>query len=210
MNQTINMQDVSVVVLAAGLSKRMGAKNKLHLSIDGQALLNHAVNNFLRAGLQNIVVVLGHQHEHTAALMQDKEVTCIVNDHYSKGQVSSVRCGLAKVATNSRAVFMALGDQPQVSLETIKMLLENYVGAIENQETVQALVPYFRGSRGNPVLISNQARQEILAGSNEFGCREFMDCNPELVRKLEVDDRGVVTDLDTPEDYQRYLNSYQY
>jgi len=105
MNQTINMQDVSVVVLAAGLSKRMGA-------------MNHAVNNFLRAGLQNIVVVLGHQHEHTAALMQDKEVTCIVNDHYSKGQVSSVRCGLAKVATNSRAVFMALGDQPQVSLES--------------------------------------------------------------------------------------------
>lgn len=202
MDKTIG---VSVVLLAAGLSTRMGTDNKLHLPINGEALLNHAINNFQNAGLQDIVVVLGYQHEESADLLQGKDVTCVVNHDYLSGQVSSVRRGLAKTNTNSEAIFMALGDQPKISEKTVTTLLDVF----ENRGTAptkQAIVPYFKGKRGNPVLISDQARQEILAENRDYGCREYMDSNPELVLNVELDDKGVITDLDTMDDYQNYCS----
>jgi len=193
-------KNTSVIVLAAGLSKRMGSQNKLHLPINGQAILLHCINGFLDAGLKDIVVVLGHQHQLSAGLIDDLDVTVVVNLDYAKGQISSVRRGLGSVQASSNSTFIALGDQPAVSIETIDTLLE----AFDNRGSAEAIVPYFEAKRGNPILISADARQNILNGKSNFGCRNFIDNNASLVLKIDVCDAGVVTDLDTPTDYQNY------
>jgi len=127
----------------------------------------------------------------------------VVNQDYASGQVSSVRCGLSSVKTSSRATFIALGDQPRIPVSTIETMLE----AFENRGVAETVVPYFSGNRGNPVLVSANARKDILAGKRNFGCRNFMDKNPGLVCNVDIDDAGVITDLDTPEEYQDYCTN---
>jgi len=197
--------DTCVVILAAGFSKRMGKQNKLLLPIGGQALLRHAIDNFRRVDLKDIVVVIGYQHEDIAELLEGLKVSVVMNHDFASGQGSSVRCGLAAVRPNAQATFIALGDQPAVSSSTIMTMLKTFA---DNKEA-EIVVPMFSGARGNPVLISANVRQQVLSRTSDYSCRDFIDDHPELVIKVELDDHGVVTDLDTPEDYQLYslLNS---
>ena len=194
--------NASVVVLAAGMSSRMGKQNKLHLKLNGQALLRYSVQRFLEMEFSDVVVVVGYEGEDTAELIGDLNVTTVLNPSYADGQITSVRCGLAGVKRDSSATFIALGDQPAVTKDSIEVML----CAFKNRGKAESVVPYFDGKRGNPVLISANARKQILAGKGNYGCRKFMDRNPDLVCRINVQDAGVITDLDTPQEYHDYCS----
>jgi len=196
-------KQVSAIVLAAGLSSRMGSENKLHLPVNGEALLRHGIQRFIKSGIEEIIVVLGHEHEETAQLINDLNIKIVINQDYSQGQITSVRTGLAAVSKGSEATFIALGDQPAVSADSIKRILTGF----EMRRHCEVIVPYFNGDRGNPILISAKSRNKILSGEHNFGCRKFIDKNPNLVYRVNVTDAGVTTDLDTPQDYQHYCDS---
>ena len=198
--QTGQPFNVSAVVLAAGMSRRMGAHNKLHLEIEGVPLLRRCVLSYLDANLWEIVVVLGHEHESTRRLIDDLPVKCIVNPDFADGQVTSVRSGLAALSSNTNAILIALGDQPALKAAHFSRLID----AFHQHPEAQAAVPYFDGKRGNPVLVSAASRQQILAGRRNVGCRKFIENNPELVIRVDMLDASVLIDLDTPEDFQHY------
>lgn len=194
---------IAAVVLAAGSSQRMGKPNKLHLPIDGVPLLRHCLQTLLASRIDEVVVVLGYDQASTRALVDDLPLQLVCNEIHESGQMTSVHCGLAALKNDYDAVMIALGDQPALSVGDINYLIDAYL----NRYDGEVVVPAFEGNRGNPIIISNGCRTDILDGSRDLGCRKFIEKNPELVCKVEMPSPGVVIDLDTPQEYENYCES---
>lgn len=195
-----------MIVLAAGESRRMGASNKLHMPVMGEPLLRHSVKTWLAARAREIVVVLGHQSAETGALLKGLGVRAVYNGDYRSGQMTSVNCGLAALHEPCEAVFVALGDQPALKPGDIERLAE----AFFTRDGGEVVVPEYRGRRGNPIVISDRCRRQITSDGYNFGCRRFIENNPELVRRVAMPDPSVVDDLDTPEDYREFCTRHDY
>jgi len=187
--------DVAVVLLAAGLSRRMGARNKLLINIEGEPLVRRVARTYLATGAQ-VHVVLGHEAERVRAALDDLTLTFIENPHFADGQASSVRVGIDSLSGNHDVVLVALADQIALNAEDISNLLE----AFAKGDRGCILVPYYEEQRGNPVAFPGKLIAEMAAGGHHAACREFIDNNPQLMRRYEAANAHFVTDIDTPED----------
>ncbi len=194
---------IAAVVLAAGSSQRMGAANKLQLPIDGEPLIRRSLATLLAAGIDDVVVVLGYEHESTRALIEDLPLDIVVNERHASGQMSSVHCGLNALRDDYDGVVIGLGDQPALRSADIEALID----AFANRDGAEVVVPTYRGQRGNPIVISARCRADIVAGNRNLGCRKFIDNNPELVQKIEMPSPAFVIDLDTPQQYEDFLST---
>ena len=184
---------ISVIVLAAGESRRMGEINKLHMPIDGVPLLKRSIGTLLDAELGEIVVVLGYEIADTRALLECLPVDTVYNEDYATGQMTSVHCGLGSLSQPCEGVMVALGDQPALTVSDINLLVD----AFFTRDGGEVVIPEYEGKRGNPIIFSDRCRQEIITGKYNLGCRRFIDNNPELVRSVEMLGPSVVIDLDT-------------
>ncbi len=194
---------ISAIVLAAGESRRMGDINKLHMPIDGLPLLRRSVETLLAAELGEIVVVLGHDRANTQALLEGLPVSTVFNNDYESGQMTSVHCGLGSLGQTFEGVIVALGDQPALTVSDIDHLID----AFFTRNGGEVVIPMYENKRGNPIIISNRCQQDIVTGKYNFGCRRFIEDNPELVRTVEMPGPSVVIDLDTPMDYRKFCDS---
>lgn len=194
---------ISAILLAAGESRRMGDINKLHMPIDGLPLLRRSVETLLAAELGEIVVVLGHDRANTQALLKGLPVSTVFNKDYESGQMTSVHCGLGSLEQAFEGVIIALGDQPALTVSDIDHLID----AFFTRNGGEVVIPEYEGNRGNPIIISNRCQQDIVTGKYNFGCRRFIEDNPELVRTVKMPGPSVVIDLDTPMDYRKFCDS---
>lgn len=194
-------ESFAAIVLAGGLSRRMGEVNKLHLPVQGAPLLRHSVGALLCAGINEVVVVLGHEYTSTVALLSDLPVRIAYNAEFATGQMSSVHCGLSSLIGEHLGVFVALADQPALQTHHFHLLRDAFLNRVQGD----VAVPYFQGKRGNPIVISEACRQSILAGEKNLGCRRFIDNNPEQIVRADMPDDAVLKDLDTPAEYQSYI-----
>ena len=194
---------ISVIVLAAGESRRMGEINKLHMPIEGVPLLRRSLQTLLAAGLGEVLVVLGHESADTQALLEGLEVGTVYNSDYESGQMTSVHCGLGSLSQTCEGVMVALGDQPALTVSDIDYLVD----AFFTRDGGEVVIPEYQGKRGNPIIISNRCRQEIVTSKYNFGCRRFIENNPELVRTVQMPGPAVTIDLDTPMDYRSFCDT---
>jgi molybdenum cofactor cytidylyltransferase len=190
---------VAAVLLAAGESRRMGAPNKLTLPVQGQPLLRRTARTLLDSGLDEIVVVLGHESDRARELLRDLPLKLVENPHYRDGQMTSVHCGLAALERTAKGVMICLADQPRLQAADINYLIERY----RQDCTRPLLVPVFEGRRGNPIILSYAQRAAILAGDRNLGCRRLIERQPELVWPCVVHSDHYIEDIDTPQDYER-------
>jgi len=187
---------IAGVVLAAGLSRRMG-QAKLLLPIEGRPVVRHVVERLLAAGLDPLIVVTGREDRAIRAALGDLDVIVAVNPHPEAGQAGSVKVGIAAVPADAPAALVALGDQPFVPGEVIVALLEARVRA------GRAIVaPCYREGRGNPVLFSREVFAELAEISGDQGARAVLERDPGRVTLVDVD-LPMPQDLDTPEDYAK-------
>jgi len=193
----------AAVVLAAGLSRRMGAQNKLLLPMAGQPMIRRVVASVLAAGFDEVVVVLGHQAEDVQNALAPLEVRCVINSDFETGQVSSVRTGLGALTRPSDAVLVCLGDQPLLDSGDLRALRAAYAARPHGS----ILVPMRGNRRGNPVLMDWQSARETLERGLAFGCRQFMDENPERVYRWQAPNDHFVRDVDEPADYQAVVQA---
>ena len=208
MTDTSNI--ISAIVLAAGLSQRMGAANKLLLPVSGKSLLHRTLDALVEADVDRIVVVLGHQSNKVREHIQPYRVQVVVNEHYAQGQKSSVTCGLralggktgGNLGDKQSGVLICLGDQPMIEAKHIRHLVD----AFSLSQSQSIVMPVHEGQRGNPVLISEHVRQRVLKNHANLGCRGYIDKHPELVNRLRVSDKAFITDIDTHEEYLAYMN----
>jgi molybdenum cofactor cytidylyltransferase len=188
----------SAVVLAAGLSRRMGPQNKLLLPVEGEPLVRRAVGRVLGVGFVEVVVVLGHAADEVGQALAGLGVRSVLNPGYASGQVSSVRTGLAALSAPVDAVLICLGDQPLLTSADLRAVLEAYAARPHGS----ILVPFRGDERGNPVMIDAGSARETLERGTNFGCRHFIEGHPERVYRWQAPSDHFVRDVDEPADYQ--------
>jgi len=192
------MSSFSAILLAAGESRRMGAVNKLTLTVAGRPLLRRTAETLLQAGLQELVVVVGHEEQTARGLLHGLALRIVRNDSYPEGQMTSVHCGMAALQQSCDAVLICLADQPLLDADDLQQLTDAFAHC-----PTSVLVPTYRGQRGNPVVLAYEHRRQILAGDRNLGCKRLIEKHPELVTAVEMDNDHLVFDLDTPEAYRR-------
>ena len=186
---------IAGVVLAAGLSRRMG-RRKLLLDLGGQPLIRLAVEGVAAAGVDDLVVVMPPDQSELAAALTGIRHRVAVNPAPETGQAGSVVAGIAALGPAVRAALIALGDQPAVPRAVPVGLLTAY------RATARAIVaPRNRAGRGNPVLFDVSVFPELLRLTGDAGARGVIDADPARVA-LVTFDLPMPPDIDTPEDYE--------
>lgn len=197
------LKSVSVVLLAAGESRRMGELNKLTLPVDGVPLLRRTAMmlcNYGRAegcGFTEVVVVTGHEQRAAVEQLSGLPVTVTHNANYTDGQMSSVTCGLQSLTREADGVMICLSDLALLELDDLRLIHQGFSDA---QRPI--LVPTYQGERGNPIVLDSSQVSEILATGRNLGCRNLIEREPERVTTLEMPNDHVLVDMDTPDNYK--------
>lgn len=190
---------IGAVVLAAGQGARMGGVAKSLIRLQGVPLINRQLIALSGAGVDEVVVVTGHAREAVEAQVQTFPVTLAYNPAYADGQQGSVRVGLAALNGKFDLVFVVLADQPLIGSGDLTEL----IAAFKKRPRGNVVVPVVDGQRGNPILLDDVARAQILASDTNLGCRNLIERQPELVFVHETSNTRFVTDLDTLNDVQQ-------
>lgn len=197
------MTGISAVLLAAGLSGRMGEVNKLELPIDGKPMIRLTAMHILDAISGSLIVVTGHQADRIRQALEGLTARFAYNKDFRAGQQGSVRVGVA-VAPESDSVMICLADQPDLSSNDLRTLMNWHWGATAGQITV----PFYRNGtesprRGNPVILTPEAAHQVRTDALKPGCRMLTERQPERVNKFMTSAKGFFRDVDTPEAYAR-------
>ena len=195
---------IYAIVLAAGMSTRMGSPKQL-LPFGDRTVLQRVVDTLLEADLDGIVVVLGHGAEAVRESLAGRRVNFCLNPDYQKGMFSSLLCGISALKGSADAALIALGDQPQIEAGVVRGVVAAYR---EGEKGI--VVPTFGGKRGHPALIDlARYRAEIFALSGETGLKPVMRGHPDDTLELEVEQGWILRDIDTPEAYRAELKREQ-
>ncbi len=188
----------SAVVLAAGGSVRMG-RAKLSLELQGKTLLEQALLPIGEAGFRDVVLVLSGENETLKERLPDA-YRVVINRNSQEGISTSVKAGLSVVDPRSQGVFFVLADQPFIDREVYEKLL-----AYHRRHLPLLTWPVYGGRRGNPVLFDRRLWPELMQIKGDEGGKQIMAATPaEQTGQVEVGSSGVLIDIDTPEEYEKY------
>jgi molybdenum cofactor cytidylyltransferase len=186
---------IAAVLLAAGESRRMGYPKPL-LRIGNESFISRTTTTVL-ATVRRVVIVLGaHADRIRPTITLGARITVVENPNYGRGQLSSLKVGLAEaVAGGTDAVIVHLADHPLVTPVTFRAVVDAY-----SKLRQPIVVARFRGRRGHPVIFDRSVFAELMAAPEDQGARVVVNADPQRVHYVDVEDPGVVLDLDTPSD----------
>ena len=188
---------ISAVVLAAGLSTRMGMP-KMLFSVEGRPMLEKVLEIFRRTMVGEVVVVLGAESSRVSGEVEFLGERVVINRGYRKGMSSSLKLGLARVSPRADAAMVALGDQPFLSPSTVDRIIEAFLA-----KRPPIVVPVYGRVRGNPVLFARSVFPDVKKIEGDAGARSVVAQYGDRVLEVPVRDSGVLLDIDTPGDYRR-------
>ncbi|MGE5505144.1 MAG: NTP transferase domain-containing protein [Actinomycetota bacterium] len=186
---------IAGIVLAAGASSRMGA-NKLLAEVGGKAMVAHAVEAAMGAGLDPVVVVTGSDADAVEEALPPCEVLIVRNPDPDRGMASSLGLGVAALPDDVDAAVVLLADMPRVGAHQVVRLKAPF----DPDEGRAICVPVHKGRRGNPVLFGRQFFAELQRLAGDKGGKQLLADHGELVFEVVMDDDAVLADVDTPED----------
>jgi len=191
---------VAGIILAAGRSRRMG-RDKLLLDWQGKPILQHVIDAACGSDLSPLLLVVNQ--ENTVLIDHMDLGFCRLIRHRGEVYSDSLRAGLAALDAHCAGAMFLLGDQPLVTTKTITQLITAF-----QEEPDRWVAPLFQGQRGNPVIAPAAWFDHILALTGDTGPRRsLLDPNARL-NLVQVDDPGVVFDVDTPADFQRLRKNH--
>ena len=195
---------ISIIVLAAGESSRMGQPKQL-LPWEGTTLLQYQIEQAGLTSAGEVIVVLGdddatYRKLIPARLGRVSRLIVIENEDYALGKTTSVKAGVRAADARAEAVMPWASDSPR----TAALLDELMAAHAEGQAPIT--YPWHQGIEGHPGIFSLSLRDEILAISEATrGLRGVTERDPSRVRWVEFTDPLVVVNMNTQEDYERAL-----
>lgn len=200
-----NRMTVGAVLLAAGAGTRLGGRPTALLELGGVPLILRQLVALSGAGVDELVVVLGHHADAVEAAVSAFPITLAHDPAPDEGLASSVRCGLQALSPRLDAVIVALADQPLIDAQDITAL----IGAFKKRGDASMVVPRVeRGDApprpGNPIIFDAALREAWLAGAADLACGDWRAAHPQQVRWLATDNERYAIAIDTPEDLQHF------
>jgi molybdenum cofactor cytidylyltransferase len=200
---------IPALVLAAGKSSRMGrTKALLPLGSSGETFLGRVIRVLREGGAEAVVVVIGGDAAAVRASLprDDVHVSSVENPRYEEGQLSSLLVGIAAVEQRHddiEAVMVTLVDLPLISAVTVRAVREAFVAHPD-----APLVRPRRGDRrGHPVIFNRSIFGELRRADPSRGAKPVVHAHAAEEVSVDVDDDGAFIDIDTPEDYERFIGS---
>jgi molybdenum cofactor cytidylyltransferase len=187
---------IAGVVLAAGLSSRMGT-NKMMLKVGGTSLVRRAVSTALSAGLDPVVAVVGHESARIRGELAGLSCTAVENPDYARGMNTSLRAGIRALPDDVEGAVVLLGDMPLVDAEMLRSLVDRFRSARPKLlvstygEVLAPPILYARGLFGELRALDDQACGKSVVKRHRGEAVEL----PWPLERL--------TDLDVPEDLHR-------
>ncbi|MDF2533379.1 MAG: metal dependent phosphohydrolase [Clostridia bacterium] len=191
---------LTAIILAAGYSSRMGELKPL-LPLGNKTVIEKVVEAFQTAGIESVKIVVGYQASRIVSILEKLNVDILYNHEFDKGMFSSVQLGVKSLKyDDAKAFFITPADYALIKSETIKNLGEAYFNCKSN-----IIYPCYNGKRGHPPIISSELANEILRYDGQGGLRGLLIKQEKSAVNIEVDDEFVVRDMDTKEDYEKFI-----
>ncbi|KNF10210.1 molybdenum cofactor cytidylyltransferase [Gottschalkia purinilytica] len=185
--------NVEGIVLAAGMSTRAG-KYKMTLDIDGKCVIEKCIEGMYDV-CSKIIVVGGYRIEEIIRVLNKyPKVEIVFNEDYKTGMFSSVKKGLKYI--NKDRFFITPGDYPLINKKTYKSMLN---------VDADIVIPRYNRRKGHPILIKNFLIEDLLQDFKYTNLREFV--RTQGFTHIDIGDPGILTDIDTMEDYNMILSS---
>lgn len=184
---------VAALVLAAGSGSRMGGANKLLQPVGGVPMVRRAVNAALASRCTSVAVVTGFAADDVHACLAGLDVTFSHNPEHLTGMASSLRCGLASLATDVDAVVVLLADMPCIHGGHVDRLIAAF-----DPEQPKIVVPMKAGRRGNPIIWPRVFFAEMQAVEGDVGARDLLRRHADRIEAVAFDDDAIFADVDTP------------
>ena len=200
MNPTQAIPKISGIILAAGLSTRMGEPKQL-LPFGDSTIIETVIGNLLESKLSEVIVVVGHEAEKVQAHIQHKPVKIVFNPDYHEGMLTSAQCGVEAISASADAFAMTLVDLPLITPDLVNLVIDTYV-----QTAGGIAVPSYNYRRGHPVIFNRHYAADILAlDGDSGGVRSHFQKYADDIHYVTVDTDRVLTDIDYREDYEEAL-----
>lgn len=200
--ETVNRPVVSAIILAAGMSKRMGSLKQL-MKVGNCTLLEHTIRTVADSSVSEIILVLGYQSEKILKAITlnsgAQRTRVVVNDVFAQGMSTSIKAGLQSLAPDSEAALIVLADQPFLNPSIINQLTDEY-----RREKAPIILPVYKGFRGNPVLVDRSLFGEMMQISGDIGCRSLFGLHPKKIHTVNLADASILVDIDTADDFKRF------
>jgi CTP:molybdopterin cytidylyltransferase MocA len=192
---------IPAIVLAAGRSSRMGVP-KATLAFDARdTFLSHLVRTFHAAGVDDVIVVLGHDGDAIARSLEQGDVAAriVMNREYDRGQLSSLQAALILVdRPGVEAMLVTLVDVPFLTPPTVHAVLDRY------RLTRAAIVRPTSGNRhGHPLLMARSVFDAVRRADDRTGVKPVVRAHASVEGDVPVGDEGAFVDVDTPGDYEK-------
>jgi molybdenum cofactor cytidylyltransferase len=189
---------VAGVIPCAGASTRMGTSKAL-LDAGGRSFLAAVVGALVGGGCDPVLVVVGPGQDDEKRRATAAGALVLDNPDPGEGPITSLRLALAALAADVDGIALCPVDHPLVRPETVARLVTELRGT-----DAPVVLPVHAGSRGHPTLFRRALFAELSDPGLEGGARTVVHRHLEQASLIDVDDAGVVTDIDTPEAYRAY------
>jgi CTP:molybdopterin cytidylyltransferase MocA len=191
---------IAAAILAAGAGRRIGTPKAL-LQVKQQSFLETILRRLKNSGINNLFVVAGHQYEQVGSVIPD-DLPCqlLKNSAPENGPLSSLQIALRSMDSVISGCIMVLVDHPLVTEETYCLLIQK---AEKHPDLI--IIPEFEGKNGHPVYFGKHFFPELLAAPWGQGARYVVHNNRNAILNVVVDDPGVIQDIDTAKDYERFI-----
>ena len=200
---------VCAVILAAGKASRMGKMKQL-LPLGHQTILEHVIGRALNEDFSAVYVVVGYNEAliREQIKRRDERLHWIINPAYEDGQSTSLKVAFEQLKAKYDHMVLFLGDMPCIQSKTINYIYEESIKKAINDEEPFILRPTCNGINGHPVFIGNFFHDVFMQVEGDSGLRQIVNQLSNCFTR-EVNDVGVMLDVDTIEQYEQMKEFYE-
>ena len=224
-------EQLTAIVLAAGLSRRMGEENKLLLPFGETTILEATLVNIKTSQLGETLVVLGHEAGEVASVLasnariqtsnftlktenlplsinalNQSNFKILNNHHYEKGMTTTIQTGVVEASDVSVGYMICLSDMPFISPAEYQFLKEQFL-IIWTKDPQAIVQPTFEGKRGNPTIFSSVYKKDILNLTYTEGCKPIVQVHQKHVYLVEMPTDSILKDIDSKEEYTKIISN---
>ena len=195
-------ETITGILLAAGLSTRMGTPKQL-LHFGNSTIIETVIDNLLQSKLDGVIVVIGHQADLIRSTIKSKPIQITFNPNYHDGMLSSAQCGIRSLPKSSVAFAITLVDQPLITPDLIDIVIAAHHG-----NNYGITIPKFNNQRGHPAIFDRRYTEEILElDQYSGGVRSILQIHADDIFHVQVNSDRILQDIDEKADYKYAIES---